>query len=47
MAQSIVREHEQAIEELKSSNVIRLEFEDDLLQQAQFLLNLRRTTESL
>ncbi len=47
VAQSIVQDHERAIAELKRSNVIRLEFEDDLLQQAQFLLNLRRTTEFL
>ena len=38
----IVSEHEQAIQQLKNSNVIRLEFEDALLTQAEFLLNLRQ-----
>ena len=47
IAKGIIREHEQAIAELKRSDVIRLEFEDHLLQQAEFLLNLRRSAEGL
>ncbi len=43
IATQIVDQHEQAILELKKHDVIRLEFEDELLQQAEFLLNLRRT----
>ncbi len=39
----IIQEHERIIAELKQANVIRLEFEDDLLQQAELLLNLRRS----
>ncbi len=46
VAKKIVREHEAAIEELKRTNVIHLEFEDELLQQAEFLLNLRRAAEA-
>lgn len=47
VAKGIIREHEQAIAELKRNDVIRLEFEDELLQQAEFLLNLRRSAEGL
>jgi hypothetical protein len=42
IARRIVQEHEQAIEELQKNHVIRLQFEDELLQQAEFLLNLRQ-----
>jgi hypothetical protein len=38
----ISREHQQAIEQLKANSVIRLEFEDELLRQAEFLLKLTR-----
>jgi len=41
VAQQIISEHSQTIDELKESNVIRLDFEDQLLGQAEFLLNLR------
>lgn len=41
VAMEIVTEHDQTIAQLKSSNVIRLDFEDPLLAQAEFLLNLR------
>ncbi|MEZ6138813.1 MAG: hypothetical protein R3C53_28335 [Pirellulaceae bacterium] len=41
VARQVVTQHEVAIEELQSSRVIRLQFEDDLLQQAEFLLNLQ------
>jgi len=47
VATGIIREHEQAIADLKRNHVIRLEFEDELLQQAEFLLNLRRSAEGL
>lgn len=46
VAKGIIREHELTISELKQSDVIHLEFEDDLLRQAEFLLNLRRTAEA-
>ncbi len=42
VARGIVAEHERAIDELKNEDVIRLQFEDELLQQAEYLLNLRR-----
>ncbi len=45
VAKGIIRAHEDAIAELKRNAVIRLEFEDELLQQAEFLLNLRRSVE--
>ena len=45
VAKSIIREHESAIAELKRTDVIHLEFEDELLRQAEFLLNLRRTAD--
>lgn len=38
----IQKEHEAAIRGLKESGVIHLEFEDRMLQQAEFLLNLDR-----
>ncbi len=47
VARGIIREHELAIEALKRTDVIRLEFEDELLQQAEFLLNLRRVADTL
>ncbi len=43
VAKQIVDEHEQTIEQLKASRVIRLEFEDELLGQTEFLLNLRES----
>ncbi len=45
VAKGIIREHEQVIAELKRNHVIRLEFEDEMLRQAEFLLNLRRSVE--
>ncbi|MCA9193349.1 MAG: hypothetical protein KDB03_16370 [Planctomycetales bacterium] len=42
VAKQILNEHEQAIAELKSSAVIRLVFDDSLLAQAEYLLNLDR-----
>ena len=43
VSSEIEKAHSQSIERLRSSGVIRLEFEDRLLQQAEFLLNLSRT----
>lgn len=40
VTKQIVSEHEQTIDTLKQSKVIRLDFEDQLLGQAEFLLNL-------
>lgn len=40
VSQQIIAEHQRTIQELKSSQVIRLEFEDQLLRQAEFLLRL-------
>ncbi len=40
VAQEIVDEHQRAIVELKDNNVVRLEFADELLHQAEFLLKL-------
>ncbi len=42
----IEQAHANAIERLRSSGVIRLEFEDQLLQQAEFLLNLSHSTQT-
>lgn len=42
VASEIEKAHSQSIERLRNSGVIRLEFEDRLLQQAEFLLNLSR-----
>lgn len=42
IAKRIVQEHEQAINELQQNQVIRLQFQDELLQQAEFLLNLQK-----
>lgn len=42
VSSQIVDEHETTINELKQSNVIRLEFEDQLLGQAEYLLNLAK-----
>jgi hypothetical protein len=44
VAAEIEKSHAEAIERLRRSGVIRLEFEDRLLQQAEFLLNLARPT---
>jgi hypothetical protein len=41
VVRKITAEHELAIEKLKRENIIRLDFEDQLLAQAEFLLNLR------
>lgn len=41
VAGQIIAEHQAAIEQLRSNDVIRLEFEDELLRQAEFLLSLR------
>lgn len=46
VAKSIIDDHERTIEELQSTNVIRLDFEDSLLSQAEFLLNLRHENRS-
>jgi outer membrane lipoprotein-sorting protein len=40
VAKQIVDAHQRAVDELKTSRVIRLEFQDQLLQQAEFLLKL-------
>lgn len=42
VARQIIDEHEATIRELKKENVIRLDFDDQLLAQAEFLLNLRK-----
>jgi hypothetical protein len=41
ISRSIVDQHEAAIDELQKAGVIRLHFEDELLQHAQTLLNLK------
>ena len=43
VAAEIEKAHAEAIERLRKNGVIRLEFEDHLLQQAEFLLNLSRS----
>lgn len=43
VARRIVDEHQRTIDELKTQRIIRLEFEDPLLQQAEFLLGLRNS----
>ena len=43
VALEIQAAHSQAIDQLRASRIIQLEFEDRLLQQAEFLLNLART----
>ena len=40
VAREIVDEHHTTVAELRTKNVIRLDFEDELLAQAEFLLNL-------
>ena len=40
IASQVVQAHDQAIRDLQKSQVIRLQFGDHLLEQAQFLLNL-------
>ncbi len=42
IVREIVAEHGSSMEELRAAKVIHLEFEDELLQQAEFLLNLKR-----
>jgi hypothetical protein len=44
IARSVALEHERAIAELQKQQVIRLQFDDDLLHQAEFLLNLQNST---
>ncbi len=41
VARQIVADHNQTIAQLKSDNVIRLDFDDPLLAQAEYLLNLQ------
>ncbi|MEM8735420.1 MAG: hypothetical protein AAGG44_14400, partial [Planctomycetota bacterium] len=41
VAREIVAEHNSEIESLTASNVIRLDFEDELLSQAEYLINLQ------
>jgi hypothetical protein len=41
IAREVVLEHETTIRQLQESQVIRLQFDDELLQQAEFLLNLQ------
>jgi hypothetical protein len=41
IAREVVMEHESTIRQLQESQVIRLQFDDELLQQAEFLLNLQ------
>lgn len=43
VAEEINQRHQVAIDDLKRQDIIRLEFEDELLQQAELLLNLRRS----
>jgi hypothetical protein len=40
IARQVALEHEKAIEQLQSSRIIRIRFEDEMLEQAEFLLNL-------
>jgi hypothetical protein len=42
VVREITSEHETVIEKLKRDRIIRLDFEDELLSQAEFLLNLRK-----
>lgn len=41
IARQVSDEHDRAIEELQNAQVIRIRFEDELLEQAEFLLNLQ------
>lgn len=41
IARQVADEHERAISELQASQVIRIHFEDELLEQAEFLLRLK------
>ena len=43
VAAEIIEKHESAIRELREEDVIRLDFEDPLVHQAEFLLNFRQT----
>jgi hypothetical protein len=47
VAREIINAHETTIDDLKKNDVIRLEFEDELLQQVELLLNLRRVLENV
>lgn len=46
VAREIVAEHDAAITALKDGSIIRLDFEDDLLHQAEFLLGLSKRSAS-
>lgn len=41
VARTIVDDHQRSIEELKATRIIRLEFDDPLLHQAEFLLGFK------
>ena len=41
VAKQIVSEHDEVIAKWQAENVIRLDFDDQLLGQAEFLLNLQ------
>ncbi|MFO0939450.1 MAG: hypothetical protein U0930_01655 [Pirellulales bacterium] len=41
IAGEITKQHDQAVRELQQSQIIRLQFGDELLEQAEFLLNLQ------
>jgi len=41
IARQVADEHEQAIQELQNSQIIRIHFEDELLEQTEFLLRLK------
>jgi hypothetical protein len=41
VAEQIIKEHDEIIQQLKANRVIRLDFDDPLLSEAEFLLNLR------
>ncbi|MFN3192769.1 MAG: hypothetical protein ACE361_19815 [Aureliella sp.] len=46
VAREIIAEHNTEIDVLRTSNVIRLDFEDELLSQAEYLINLQDTDRS-
>jgi hypothetical protein len=41
IARQVADQHEQAIVELQNSQIIRVQFEDELLEQTEFLLRLK------
>lgn len=41
IANEITKQHDEAVRELQQSQIIRLQFGDELLEQAEFLLNLQ------